>query len=166
MKILDYLQSKIYTRESIVRQCSVWRFMKQPIIFTNGCFDILHLGHIEYLSKAKDLGGKLIIGLNSDASTSKLKGPGRPFQDERSRAFTLASLTFVDGVILFDEDTPYELIQLVRPDILVKGQDYKPEEIAGNDIVSSYGGRIVTIELTPGYSTTGVERKILSSNQH
>ncbi len=165
METLDYLKSKIFTRETIVKQCHVWRFLNKKIIFTNGCFDILHLGHIEYLSKAKDLGGKLIIGMNSDASTGRLKGPARPLQDEYSRSMVLSALVFVDAVVSFDEDTPYELIRAIGPDILVKGKDYAPEEIAGHDIVTAGGGQVITIELTPGYSTTAIEKKILSSGK-
>jgi rfaE bifunctional protein nucleotidyltransferase chain/domain len=162
MQTLEFIHSKLFSREMILRQCFVWRLQSKKIIFTNGCFDILHLGHIEYLAKSKDLGGKLIVGLNSDASVRKIKGPGRPVLDERSRAMVLASLSFVDGIVFFDEETPYDLIRQIGPDILVKGKDYSPEEIVGHDIIKANGGKIVTIELTPGYSTTSVEKKILT----
>jgi rfaE bifunctional protein nucleotidyltransferase chain/domain len=136
----------------------MWRFQGRKIVFTNGCFDILHKGHIEYLSKARDLGDILIIGLNTDASVSRLKGAGRPVQDESSRALVLASLRFVEAVVFFDEDTPYNLIDLLKPDVLVKGGDYAEETIVGADIVRANGGEVVTIPLTEGYSTS----KILS----
>lgn len=158
---LDLITSKIFNRESIRRQCAIWRFLDQKIVFTNGCFDILHLGHIEYLAKAAELGGALIIGLNSDTSVRKIKGLHRPINNEHARAMVLASLYFVDAIVLFNEETPYELINIIRPDILVKGNDYKIEEIAGHDIVLSNGGKVVTIELTQGYSTTGIEDQII-----
>ena len=166
MEHLKIIQSKIYTREGIVRQANIWRFKEQKIVFTNGCFDILHLGHIEYLSKAADLGDVLIIGLNTDASVAKLKGDDRPLNNEHARAMVLASLRFVTAVVLFDEDTPENLIRLVQPDVLVKGADYKVEEIAGHDIVLARGGKIETIELTEGYSTTSMIDKIRRDNSH
>jgi D-glycero-beta-D-manno-heptose 1-phosphate adenylyltransferase len=161
MGTLDLIASKIFTWESISRQCAIWRFKDQKVVFTNGCFDLLHLGHIEYLAKASELGNVLIIGLNSDISVRKIKGPYRPYNNEHARAMVLASLSFVNAVVLFNEETPYELIRAVQPDILVKGKDYKIEDIAGNDIVLANGGQIITIELTPGYSTTGIEDLII-----
>jgi D-glycero-beta-D-manno-heptose 1-phosphate adenylyltransferase len=161
MEMLDLISQKFFTRESISKQCAVWRFKENKIVFTNGCFDILHLGHIEYLAKAADLGGVLLIGLNSDVSVKKIKGTHRPINDEHSRAMVLASLSFVDAIVLFDEETPYELIKLIQPDILVKGNDYKVEEIAGHDIVLAHGGEIITIELTEGYSTSKIEERII-----
>ncbi len=157
---LKLIRSKIYSWEGIQRQCNIWRFKNKSIVFTNGCFDILHLGHIEYLARAADLGGVLIVGLNSDASVTKLKGLDRPLNNEGARAMLLASLSFVNAVVLFDEDTPAELIKLTQPDVLVKGSDYKIEEIAGHDIVLSRGGRIETIELTKGYSTSALIHRI------
>lgn len=148
------------TQQALQSQLDLWRREKQRIVFTNGCFDILHRGHVDYLSKAADLGNKLIIGVNTDASVSKLKGPHRPIQDQESRMLILASLTFVDAVILFDEPTPYELIKLVQPDILVKGSDYQVENIVGYDIVQAKGGEIKTIDFIPGYSTSAIESKI------
>ena len=135
---------------------SRWREQGLRIVFTNGCFDILHRGHVEYLSKAADMGDVLVVGLNTDASVKRLKGEGRPVNDQEARAIVLASLSCVDAVALFDEDTPYELIKAVRPDVLVKGADYKPEEIVGYDIVTSYGGKVETVPLVEGYSTTGL----------
>ncbi|MDD3738522.1 MAG: D-glycero-beta-D-manno-heptose 1-phosphate adenylyltransferase [Lentimicrobiaceae bacterium] len=136
------------------------RSRNEKIIFTNGCFDIVHRGHVEYLCKAKDIGGFLVVGLNTDASVRKIKGPNRPLQDEVSRAKVLASLFFVDLVILFDEETPIKLIDLIIPDILVKGNDYKPEEIVGYDTVVNNGGVVKTIPLVEGYSTTSIVNKM------
>lgn len=161
MNKLEIIASRIYDHEKMLSQRSIWSFKERTVVFTNGCFDILHLGHIEYLAKAAELGDELVIGLNSDSSVKKIKGPHRPITDERSRAMILASLTFVTAVIIFDEDTPYELISRLKPDILVKGEDYRKDEIVGRDIVESYGGKVVRIELTPGYSTTAIEQKIL-----
>jgi len=143
------------------RMLTIWQFQGKKIVFTNGCFDILHLGHIDYLSKATDMGDLLIIGLNTDLSVSKVKGKNRPIQNENSRAMVLASLGFVDVVVFFGEDTPYNLIKITQPDILVKGADYKPEDIVGYDIVKNKGGEVVTIEFLEGYSTTAIEKKIL-----
>ena len=154
MERLKIIQSKIYTWDHIQRQLSIWRFKDKKIVFSNGCFDVLHLGHIEYLSKARDMGDILIIGLNSDDSVRRIKGAHRPVNNEEARAITLGALSFVDGVVLFSEDTPYELIKLVQPDILVKGKDYDNKEIVGRDVVKARGGQVVTIELTKGYSTT------------
>ncbi|MCX6252451.1 MAG: D-glycero-beta-D-manno-heptose 1-phosphate adenylyltransferase [Bacteroidetes bacterium] len=162
MNKLDIVKSRIFSWEGIQKQCNVWHYLGQKIVFTNGCFDILHLGHIEYLAKAAEYGKVLIIGLNSDSSVRKIKGETRPINDEKSRSMVLASLRFLDAVVLFDQETPYELIQLIKPDILVKGQDYTPEEIVGYDIVSANGGKVITIELTNGYSTTSVEDRILA----
>jgi D-glycero-beta-D-manno-heptose 1-phosphate adenylyltransferase len=162
MAKLDLISSKIFSWENIRKQCAVWRLKDNKIVFTNGCFDLLHLGHIEYLAKAAELGGALVVGLNSDISVRKIKGCHRPINDEHSRAMVLASLFFVTAVVKFDEETPYELIKVVEPDILVKGKDYKVEEIAGYDIVQSRGGKIITIELTKGYSTTKIEERIIS----
>ena len=134
----------------------MWKFRNEKIVFTNGCFDIIHRGHIEYLAKAASLGTKLIVGLNTDASVRRLKGENRPVNDERGRALALASLLFVDEVILFNTDTPRELIEFIQPDVLVKGGDYRPEDIVGNDIVTARGGQVVTIPLVEGYSTTSI----------
>jgi rfaE bifunctional protein nucleotidyltransferase chain/domain len=132
----------------------VFHSQGSKVVFTNGCFDILHRGHVEYLAKAADMGDVLVVGLNTDASVRRLKGESRPVNNQEARALVLASLSFVDAVILFDEDTPYELIKAVRPDVLVKGADYKPEEIVGYDIVTSYGGKVEVVDLVEGYSTT------------
>jgi D-glycero-beta-D-manno-heptose 1-phosphate adenylyltransferase len=154
MEKLNLIKSKIYSWDHLRKQLAIWRFKGQKIVFSNGCFDVLHLGHIEYLAKARDLGDILIIGLNSDDSVRRIKGAHRPVYNEDARAITLAALSFVDGVILFSEDTPHELISFIQPDILVKGKDYEGKEIVGSDIVKSRGGKVITIELTKGYSTT------------
>ncbi len=165
MKKLEFLSSKILDREQLRRACVLWNFKNMKVVFTNGCFDILHLGHIEYLAKAANLGDVLVIGLNSDLSVHRIKGDSRPINDEHSRSMVLAALGFVTAVVLFDEETPYELIKTIQPDVLVKGRDYKPKEIVGHDIVLGKGGKVKTIELTPGYSTTGIEQKILKLHQ-
>ena len=126
------------------------------IVFTNGCFDILHRGHVEYLQKAKTFGDKLVVGLNSDASVRRLKGTSRPIQDQESRKTILEALRCVDEVIIFDEDTPYELIKKIQPDVLVKGADYKPDDIVGYDIVKAKGGEIRTVEFVEGHSTSRI----------
>lgn len=163
MKRLEIIRKKIFNYSDVEfsRLLAIWRFQGKKIVFTNGCFDILHLGHIDYLAAASELGDLLIIGLNTDLSVSRIKGNNRPLQDEVSRAFVLASLGFVDAVVFFGEDTPYNLIKTTQPDILVKGADYKPEDIVGYDVVKNKGGEIVTIEFLNGYSTTAIEKKIV-----
>ena len=157
MDNLQLIKNKIFYKRKTENYFpfSVFRSQGLKVVFTNGCFDILHRGHVEYLSKAADMGDVLVVGLNTDASVKRLKGEGRPINDEQARALVLASLSFVDAVVLFDEDTPYELIKALRPDVLVKGADYKPEEIVGYDIVTSYGGS-VTCTSHPGVGTTFV----------
>jgi rfaE bifunctional protein nucleotidyltransferase chain/domain len=158
--MLSILKRKILKSDGLKSQLAVWRFQNKKIVFTNGCFDIIHAGHIDYLSKAKDLGDKLFIGLNTDDSVRRLKGENRPVNDENARAIILAALQFVDAVVLFNEDTPYELIKTVQPDILVKGSDYKPEDIVGADIVLAKGGEIKTIDFLEGYSTSSIIERI------
>lgn len=130
------------------------------IVFTNGCFDILHKGHIRLLKKAKSLGDILIVGLNTDSSIRRLKGKGRPFLKERDRAEILSALEMIDYVVLFHEDTPYQLIKIVKPDVLVKGGDYKKEEVVGKDIIESYGGKVYIFPVVKGVSTTQIAKKI------
>ena len=156
----EVIQQKILRQPDLDRMLAYWRFRDQKIVFTNGCFDIIHLGHIDYLAKAAALGNKLIIGLNTDASTRRLKGPHRPINDENARAMIMASFSFVDAVVLFDEDTPYDLIRTIQPDILVKGADYRAEDIVGYDIVKAKGGSVETLEYLPGYSTSLIEKRI------
>ena len=132
----------------------------EKVVFTNGCFDLMHRGHVIYLAKARELGDKLVVGLNSDASVSRLKGPSRPIAKEESRAMVLAALGFVDRVVIFDDDTPAKLIELVKPDILVKGGDYTRDNIVGADFVESYGGTVTTIPLVEGESTTNLVNRM------
>ncbi len=169
LSALEIVESKILTVETLLKPLLIWRFKEYKLVFTNGCFDILHRGHIDYLSKAADLGDKLIIGVNTDASVKRLgKSDSRPLQDERSRLMILASLSFVSAVILFDEDTPLNLINFIKPAILVKGADYDANEtdlknkkyIVGADIVKANKGEVRTIEFLEGYSTTSIEKKI------
>ena len=160
MEQLQRIRNKIFSLQTIVNQCHVWRFKEKKIVFTNGCFDILHLGHIDYLSKSADAGDVLVVGVNSDHSVKRLKGENRPINDENARSTLLTALSFVDAVVLFDEDTPYELIKKVQPDVLVKGADYSIEEIVGYDIVLAKNGNVVTIPLTEGYSTTDLIKKL------
>lgn len=163
MTKLEFIQSKIYKWEDLSRVIAIWKFKDRKIVFTNGCFDILHKGHVTYLAQAAELGDNLIVGLNSDESIKKLnKGPGRPIQNQDSRALIMASLHHVSAVILFDEETPAELIKRIQPDVLVKGGDWKPEQIVGYDTVKANGGEVVSIDYLPGYSTTAIEQKIKS----
>lgn len=153
-------KNKVISLKDLKSLVKEWKKQGLKVVFTNGCFDILHLGHIDYLEKSKQKGDKLIVGLNSDRSVSILKGQGRPVMDEISRSRLLSSLEFVDAVTLFDQQTPYELICEVVPDILVKGNDYKPEDIVGHDVVLKHGGSVETIDLVKGYSTTAIIEKI------
>ena len=162
MKHLEKIYDKILNGKSLEERLNLWRKEGKTIVFSNGCFDILHRGHVEYLSKAADLGDILIIGLNTDASVRRIKGPSRPVNDEKARAVVLAALEFVDAIMFFDEDTPYNLIKNVQPDVLVKGKDYKAEDIVGYDIVVGKGGRVETIELVEGFSTTNTIEKMRS----
>ncbi len=161
MKNYDIIKKKILLTKELSATLSLWRFQQRKIVFTNGCFDLLHLGHINYLSEAKDLGDILIVGVNTDSSVKMLdKGETRPITDENARATIVAALHFVDAVVLFDEETPYKLIKTVQPDVLVKGSDYRPEDIVGYDVVKKKGGEVVTINFLPGYSTTSIVKKI------
>jgi len=160
MNKLNIIQSKILSWDEIKPHIARWRFKNQKIVFTNGCFDLVHRGHIEYLAKASDMGDVLIIGLNSDASVKAIKEEDRPVIDEESRSLILASLRFVDAVVLFDEETPLQLIEHIQPDILVKGKDYASSEIIGAETVKKKGGRVETIELVDGYSTSAIINKI------
>ncbi len=151
---------KIYTKEQIKPIIEKWKTEGGDIVFTNGCFDILHIGHVDYLEKSKALGNRLIVGLNTDNSVQRLKGPTRPVTDEYARGRVMASLGFVDAVIFFNEDTPFDLIEYIKPDILVKGDDYTIENIVGADIVIGNGGAVKTVPLVKGYSTTDIISKI------
>ncbi len=150
----------LISRETLSTVCRELKANGKKVVFTNGCFDILHIGHVTYLEKAARLGDILVIGLNSDASVSALKGPSRPVNNENDRAGILSALKFVDYVSVFDEDTPFELVSAIMPDIIVKGGDYTPETIVGADIVTQNGGEVVVIPLVEGKSTTNIIRKI------
>jgi rfaE bifunctional protein nucleotidyltransferase chain/domain len=155
------LTEKIFdSNEKLAKQVMSWQIHNEKVVFTNGCFDILHLGHIDYLAKAADLGDRLIIGVNTDSSVSSIKGPSRPVIDELTRATKLAALLFVDAVILFGEDTPLTLIEAVKPDVLVKGGDYTIDTIVGADAVLARGGTVDVIPFLPGHSTTAIIDKI------
>lgn len=161
MKKSEVIKNRIVAREELPFILAQLRLKSKKIVFTNGCFDILHLGHIAYLEQAADNGDVLIVGVNSDASVKLLnKGTNRPVQDEISRSTIIAALHFVDLVIVFEEETPYELIKMIQPDVLVKGSDYRVEEVAGHDIVLAKGGEVRLIELVKGYSTSAIEQRI------
>lgn len=154
------LEAKIYSREALVVQCRQWQEAGDKLVFTNGCFDLLHLGHIDYLNRAADMGNRLLVGLNTDASVSQLKGPHRPIQDENARLRLIAALACVSAVVLFDEPTPLQLIKALRPDILVKGADYSLDQIVGAREVLRWGGEVKTIDLVQGYATSAIEARI------
>ncbi|MBI4932099.1 MAG: D-glycero-beta-D-manno-heptose 1-phosphate adenylyltransferase [Bacteroidetes bacterium] len=164
MTNLEIIQKKIVPLEQLRRNVAVWKMKDLKIVFTNGCFDLLHHGHIDYLSKAADLGDVLVIGVNSDSSVKKLhKGANRPIQNENDRALILSAFQFVEAITIFEEETPLELIKIIQPDVLVKGGDWKENEIVGADMVKAKGGTIAVIPFVEGYSTTNIENKIKSS---
>ncbi len=160
MQKARWIQDKILSREALVCRCNAWRTRGRGIVFTNGCFDILHYGHLDLLAKAASFGHMLVVGANTDASVRALKGPERPINHENDRAFQLASLLCVDAVTLFDEPTPLELIELILPDVLVKGGDYSIDRIVGSDVVIGRGGRVEIIPFVSGYSTTSLINRI------
>lgn len=171
MSKISKIKNKIVDRKQLKQLVSGWKKDYQQIVFTNGCFDILHRGHIEYLAQAADFGNRLIIAINSDVSVKSLdKGTSRPIQNEYSRALIISALSFVDAVIIFDEPTPLELIQLLVPDILIKGGDYDAnctnktdkKYIVGSDVVKANGGKVEVIQFVPGFSTSKIEEKIKS----
>ncbi len=152
---------RILDRIALVRMANIWRLKSDRIVFTNGVFDILHRGHVEYLEEAAALGDRLIVGLNSDSSVQRLgKGPDRPLNDQDSRALVLASLRCVDAIVIFEEDTPLDLIKAVGPDVLVKGGDWKADQIVGADVVEALGGEVRSLKLVDGFSTTELVRRI------
>lgn len=161
--MLAQIEAKILDWEAARQMVQNWQAQGETVVFTNGCFDLLHYGHLHYLAQARDLGQKLVLGLNSAASVSRLKGPHRPINDEHTRIWQMASLQFIDAVVTFEEDTPWELLLVLQPDILVKGGDYAPESIVGADIVLSRGGQVMTLPFVEGYSTTKIEQKIKNS---
>jgi D-beta-D-heptose 7-phosphate kinase/D-beta-D-heptose 1-phosphate adenosyltransferase len=159
-----YSASKIIGLEAGLAKVNTWDAAGDTIVFTNGCFDLLHPGHISLLYQARALGDRLIVGLNTDTSVRRLKGPQRPILIENDRAAILGALECVDLVIPFNEDTPLELIKLLKPDVLVKGSDYRPEEVVGKDEVEAYGGSVRLVDLVEGYSTTDLSRKMKAAS--
>jgi rfaE bifunctional protein nucleotidyltransferase chain/domain len=169
MSRLQYLQAKLVTTSEAIQKIALWKIKNDTIVFTNGCFDILHTGHVTYLAKAAELGDKLVIAVNTDASVKRLgKGDDRPVNTEEARAFVLAGLGCVDMGVFFDNDTPFEIIETLKPDVLVKGADYNPNEtdksskkyIVGSDIVKQNGGKVEVISLVDGFSTTGIINRL------
>ena len=154
MSTLTAINSKIVDFSKIKDLVSNWKKEGNSIVFTNGCFDVLHYGHVSYLAEASDLGDKMIIGLNSDSSVRRLKGETRPINGQHERAVLLSALQFVDAVVIFDEDTPENLINTIAPDFLVKGGDYTIDTIVGADFVMSYGGKVITIAVVENFSCT------------
>lgn len=164
MSFHKLLHDKLMNKTQLSFFLASKRINGKRIVFTNGCFDILHAGHVDYLSQARDLGDVLVLGLNTDASVKRQgKGPERPINNEQARAKVLAGLACVDAIVLFDEDTPYELIKSVTPNVLVKGDDYTPEKIVGYDIVSASGGKVITIPFLEGFSTSSIVKKLKES---
>lgn len=152
MSVIQSIESKIITAD-------YWQGLRglyQKVVFTNGCFDVLHRGHVTYLAQARDLGDCLVVGLNTDASVKRLKGESRPINNENDRAFVLAALSSIDYIVLFEEDTPKNLIEQIKPDILVKGGDYQIDNIVGADFVLKNGGQVLTIPFVDGYSSTKI----------
>lgn len=160
MKNPDIIQQKIFSLPALLKETGRWKFMGKKIAFTNGCFDILHEGHIFSLSQAAKEGDVLIVGVNADASTKRLKGPSRPVNNEHSRALLIASLLMVDAVVIFEEDTPLELITAIMPDTIVKGGDYTIDQVVGGKEVMANGGRVVINPIVQGFSTTSIIDKI------
>jgi len=159
-KQLNKLKAKIFHIEDLSQIIKEWRLDGNKIVFTNGCFDLIHLGHLEILARSADLGDRLIVGINSDKSIKKIKGKSRPIIQEDSRAKQLAAIEFIDAVILFNEDTPFDLINILKPDVLTKGGDYKKNDIVGNELINKERGEVVIIPLNQGYSTTSILEKI------
>jgi D-beta-D-heptose 7-phosphate kinase/D-beta-D-heptose 1-phosphate adenosyltransferase len=151
---------KILDRERLVARVREWRAAGETVVFTNGCFDLLHVGHVSLLEDCRGFGSKVVLGLNSDASVQRLKGPSRPVVSESDRARVMAALGAVDAVTLFDEDTPMELIRALHPDVLVKGGDYSIETVVGHEEVLAGGGRVEIVPTVEGFSTTGIVRKL------
>lgn len=164
MKTIQAIPTKIFSPTEILMQVKRWRLLGKKIVFTNGVFDILHQGHISSLSEAAALGGVLIVGLNADASVKRLKGPARPVNNETARALLLASLVMTDAVVLFEEDTPLNLIRSILPDVLVKGGDYTTDQIAGAKEVLANGGTVHLAKIVEGISTTGIIEKMKSNS--
>jgi rfaE bifunctional protein nucleotidyltransferase chain/domain len=160
MTSLKNIKDKIFSIDELEEKVEKWKKNNYKIVFTNGCFDILHLGHIELLAKASDLGGKLIIAINSDISIKNLKGEKRPILDENSRSIIIASLEKVSAVLIFNELTPLNAIKKINPDLIVKGGDYKKEDVIGKNHIEQYGGEVIILPLSEGFSTTNIFEKI------
>ncbi len=157
---LELIQHKIYTLETLSRLVNQWHMLSKKVVFTNGCFDIIHQGHNTYILQAAEFGNKMIVAVNSDSSVRKLKGDKRPVVDQYSRAFNLACNTYIDAVIIFDEETPLQLINTLKPDVIVKGGDYTIDTIVGAKEVIEYGGQVEIIPFLEGYSTTSIIEKM------
>lgn len=158
----DQLSSKLQSKEQALQLINKVKASGGTVVFTNGCFDILHPGHVDYLAQARDQGDYLVLGLNTDDSVKRLnKAPNRPINSEQARAHVLAGLGSIDSIVLFNEDTPLELITYLKPNVLVKGNDYRIEQIVGHDVVMAYGGKVITIPLLEGFSTSSIIKKIL-----
>lgn len=160
MKTFQRISSKLIDWDQAANLVASWKGDGLKTVFTNGCFDLIHYGHIHYLSAAKDLGDRLIIGMNTDRSVRRLKGNSRPVKEEQTRAHLLAALAFVDAVVLFEDDTPYDLIKKLEPDVLVKGGDWSPDQIVGADIVQKAGGEVKSLSFQEGWSSTRYIEKI------
>ena len=159
---LNKIHQKIQTFDQIQATVKRWQAAGETVVFTNGCFDLLHYGHLHYLADARDVGDRLVVGLNSAASVRRLKGEHRPINDELTRQYLLAALEVVDALVVFDTDTPLDLICRIAPDILVKGGDWQPHQIVGSDSVLKNGGKVMSLPFVEGYSTTNIEAKIRS----
>ena len=159
-KALNKLQSKIYTLDQLIDEVINWKDQNKKIVFTNGCFDLIHLGHVEVLARSSDLGDKLIVAINSDESIAKIKGTNRPIIEEESRVKQIAALDFVDAVILFQQDTPIKIISSITPNVITKGGDYKTSDVVGHEIIQGNNGEVAIIPLTQGYSTTSILDRI------
>lgn len=157
---LEWIRQRISDPQALRHKINAWRGSGQRIVFTNGCFDILHHGHLDYLARAASLGNRLVVAVNSDASVKRLKGPLRPVNSQDDRALALAALLLVDAVCIFEEDTPAEIIRILEPDVLAKGGDYTIDTIVGADTVLARGGQVEVIPFVAGYSTTGLIEKI------
>ena len=156
MVLTEKIEAKIYSLDALTARIEFWRMLGDRIVFTNGCFDILHQGHIQLLAGCAAQGDRLIVGLNSDASVKRLKGESRPVNTQQSRAILLASNMLTDAIVVFEEDTPEKLIHAIKPDVLVKGGDWQKSDIVGANFVESYGGSVTTIPYLQGFSTTGI----------
>jgi len=151
---------KVFSLSELIEVRLRWKANRKKVVFTNGVFDILHRGHVEYLAAAKSMGDELIVGINSDASVKKIKGPRRPVVDQNDRAYLVSQLVPVDAVCIFEQETPYDTISALIPDVLVKGADWKVEDVVGKDVVERSGGKVLTIPFVPRHSTTLVIERI------